>query len=156
MNENFSQNDIEKGFYPLRPFQKWIIDRNFYKAKSTMMNIGSFFKINPQIDVERLKDSFNKVISNHDIFRCRFVFHPETNEICQRFDGEISPVRVENWSDEELKFFKKSLAEPFLLINKPLYRIYIFKTPSVNYLYLDAHHAILDGATLALLFMLSR
>ena len=36
MNENFSQKDIENGFYPLRPFQKWIIDRNFHKVTSTI------------------------------------------------------------------------------------------------------------------------
>ena len=95
---------MNKKLYPLRPFQKWIIDRSFHKANSTMMNIGTFFEINPEIDSEKFIDALNKVMEIHDIFRCRFVFHPETNEICQRFDGEIFPVRVENWSDEELKF----------------------------------------------------
>ena len=152
MNENFSQKDIENGFYPLRPFQKWILDRNFYKAKSTMMNIGSFMKLHPKIDVDKFVDSINKVLENHDIFRCRFVVHPETGEICQRFDGEIFPVRVENWDDEEFDFLKNTFAEPFILIGKPMYRIYIFKTPSANYFYVDVHHSILDGVSLVMLF----
>ena len=36
----FTAEDIEKGFYPLRPIQRWLIDTHFNKAKSTMMNIG--------------------------------------------------------------------------------------------------------------------
>ena len=147
-----TQKDIEKGFYPLRPFQKWIIDRNFHKANSTMMNIGSFIKLNPQIDVEKFIDSVNKVLENHDIFRQKFVFHPETGEICQRFDGEILPVRVENWSDEDFKFLKETFVEPFILINKPMYRFYIFKTPSANYLYVDIHHSIMDDTATVILF----
>ena len=146
-----TEKDIEKGFYPLRPFQKWIIDRNFYKAKSTMMNIGSFIKLNPELDIEKFIDAFNKVLESHDVFRCRFVFHPESGEICQRFDGKIFPVQVESWSDEEFNFLKKTFVEPFILIDKPMYRIYIFKTPSANYLFVDVHHSILDGTACVLL-----
>ena len=146
-----TQKDIEKGFYPLRPFQKWIIDRNFHKANSTMMNIGSFVKLNPEIDVEKFIDAVNKVLESHDIFRQKFVFHPETGEICQRFDGEIFPVRVENWSDEDFNFLKKTFVEPFMLIDKPMYRFYIFKTPTTNYFFVDIHHSILDGTACVLL-----
>lgn len=143
---------MNKKFYPLRPFQKWIIDRSFHKANSTMMNIGTFFKLNSEIDAEKFIASFNKVMENHDIFRCRFVFDPETGEICQHFDGEIFHVQVESWSDEEFNFLKKTFTEPFMLIDKPMYRIYFFKTPSANYLYVDFHHSIMDGTALVILF----
>jgi len=33
--------------------------------------------------------------NNYDIFRCRLVFHPVTNDICQRFDGKILSVKIE-------------------------------------------------------------
>lgn len=153
MYKNFSQNDIEKEFYPLRPFQKWILDRNFNKAKSIMFNVGSFFKISPQIDVERLVDACNQVFYRHDIFRQKFVFHPETSEICQRFDGEILPVRVENWSDEEFNFMKKTVNEPYFLIDKPMYKFFCFKTPSQNYFLADVHHSIIDGTAIILLLI---
>lgn len=155
MNETvlFTEEDIARGYYPLRPFQKWIIDRNFHKAKSTMMNESIFMKIHPQIDLEKFIDAFNKVFDNHDTFRCRLVFHPENNELCQRFDGETSHVKVEEWSDEEFTFIKDFLAEPFFMINKPLYRIYIFKTPTANYFYGEVHHSIIDGVGVVLLLM---
>ena len=147
----FTQEDIEQGYYPLRPFQKWLIDRHFNKVKTTMMNIGFLLKLNPQIDVDKLAESVNTMLKRHDVFRTRLVFHPQKNELCQRFDGEIFPVVVENWSDEEFESFKKFLAEPFLIIDKPLYRFYIFKTPSANYFFIDIYHAILDGTATAIL-----
>lgn len=38
-----------------------------------------------------------------------------------------------------------------MLIDKPMYRIYIFKTPSANYFYIDIHHSIMDGISLVVL-----
>ncbi len=139
-------------YYPLRPIQRWMIDTHFNKAKSTMMNIGGLYKLSSQIDTERLADAINKVLEAHDVFRCRLAFHPETCDLCQTFDNEIFPVIIEEWTDEEFKLITKYLSEPYDLIGKPLYRVYIFKTPSANYLYVDFYHAVMDGAAAAILF----
>ena len=139
-------------YYPLRPIQRWLIDTHFNKAKSTMMNIGGLYKLSAQIDTKRLESAINEVLNSYDIFHCRLVFNPETCELCQIFDAEIMPVVVEEWTDEEFKVIKNYLAEPYDLIDKPLYRVYIFKTPSANYLYVDFYHAIMDGVATAYLF----
>ena len=140
-------------YYPLRPIQRWMVDTHFNKAKSTMMNIGALFKLSPAIDTQHLADALNTVINTYDIFRCQFVFHPETCELCQIFDGKTMPVVIEEWTDEEFKMIQNYLSEPYDLINKPLYRMYIFKTPSSNYLYVDFYHAIMDGVSAAILFI---
>lgn len=141
-----------KKVYPLRPIQRWMVDTHFNKAKSTMMNIGTLFKLAPTIDTQRLADALNTVINTYDIFRCQLVFHPETCELCQTFDGETMPVVIEEWTDEEFKMIQKYLLEPYDLIGKPLYRMYIFKTPSANYFYIDCYHAIMDGVSIVYLF----
>lgn len=140
-------------YYPLRPIQRWLIDTHFNKAKSTMMNIGGLFKLSAQIDIQRFENAINEVLNAHDIFRCRLAFHPETSDLCQTFDGEVMPVIVEEWTDEEFQLIKKYLAEPYELIGKPLYRVYIFKTPSANYFYADFYHAIMDGVAASYLFV---
>lgn len=116
-----------------------------------MLNIGGFFKLDNGVDMERLAKAFNDALNNYDIFRCRFMFHPDTSDLCQRFDGEIVPVKVEYISDEEFELRKKTLSEPYKLTNSPLYRIYLFKTPTEKYLYVDFHHAISDGISLAMI-----
>ena len=142
-----------KKFYPLRPIQRWLVDTHFNKAKSTMMNIGGLFKLAAAIDMNRLATAINYVIENNDIFRCRLVFHPKTNELCQIFDDENIPVEVEYLSDEEFTIKMEKLREPYYLIYEPLWRIYLIETPTAKYLYADFYHAIMDGVASAYLFL---
>ena len=112
MEDNYKDRIINdalraRGYYPLRPMQLWIVDSQFYKVKSTMMNLAGLWRLSPEVDLNRLAQAVNETLNAYDIFRCRLVFHPETNDICQRFDGEIIPVEVEKISDEEFEERKK-------------------------------------------------
>ena len=138
-------------FYPLRPIQRWLVDTHFNKAKSTMMNIGVLLKMSASIDMYRLASALNQVLHSHDIFRCRFLFHPETSYLCQIFDGEITPVQVETLSDEEFSARMEKLREPYRIINKQLWRIYLFQTPTSKYMFADFYHAVMDGVSASIL-----
>ena len=139
-------------YYPLRPIQRWMTDTHFKKAKSTMMNTGALVRLDPAVDLERLADAVNGVLSAYDIFRCRLVFHPETGELCQRFDGEVAKIYVESLSEEAFEKRRQELRQPYGLIDRPLHRIHIIKTPSSQHLYMDFYHIIMDGAAIVLLF----
>ena len=86
-------------YYPLRPIQRWLVDTHFNKAKSTMMNIGGLFKLSASIDMNHFADAINHVLETYDIFRCRFVFHPETSDLCQIFEGAVEKVFMERMSE---------------------------------------------------------
>ncbi len=139
-------------FYPLRPVQRMMVDTHFQKAESTIMNIGALAELDNSIDLDRLAEAMNDLLNSYDIFRTRLAFDPETGDICQRFDGEIKKVYVESLSEEGFEQRKLELMEPFKLIDHALYRIYIIKTPKVNYLYMDFYHAIMDGVAVIILF----
>ena len=144
---------MKRKFYPLRPIQRLFVDTHFNRAKSTMMNVGALLKLSPIIDMERLSIAVNETLAAHDIFRCRLMVHPDTQDICQVFDGEILPAKVEKISDEEFEFLrKKLLKQPYKLINKPLYNITLIETPTSKYLYLDFYQAIMDGVSISVLF----
>ena len=140
------------GYYPLRPIQKWLVDTHFYKADSTMMNNGTLLKLDEAIDMERLAGAFNSLLADYDIFRCRLCFHPDTGDICQRFDGALSHVKVEMLSEEAFQQRKQEIKKPYKLIGSPLYRIYLMVTPSGKYVYGDFYHAIMDGTAIIILF----
>ena len=55
-----------------------------------MLNIHGFFKVDNGVDMARFAKALNAELNNYDIFRCRFMFHPDTSDLCQRFDGKIS------------------------------------------------------------------
>ena len=147
------QEDNFSRFYPLRPIQRWMVDTHFMKAKSTMMNTGALIRLDPAVDMERLAAALNDVLASYDIFRCRLVIHPETGDICQRFDGDITKVVVETLSDEAFAQRKQEIKLPYDLIDHPLYRIYLMETSTAKYFYADFYHAIMDGAAIAMLFM---
>ncbi len=139
-------------YYPLRPIQRWLVDTHFNKAKSTMMNIGGLFKLAASIDMNHFADAVNHVLETHDIFRCRFLFHPETSDLCQIFEGAVEKVFLERMSDEEFQKRMEKLREPYYLINHPLYRLYLMETPTGKYFYADFYHAIMDGVASSYLF----
>ncbi len=139
-------------YYPLRPIQRWLVDTHFNKAKSTMMNIGGLFKLAASIDMNHFADAVNHVLETHDIFRCRFLFHPETSDLCQIFEGAVEKVFLERMSDEEFQKRMEKLREPYYLVNRPLYRLYLMETPTGKYFYADFYHAIMDGVASSYLF----
>ena len=139
-------------YYPLRPMQRWIVDNHFLKARSTMMNIHRLFKFDKSIDMQRLADAINSIFNEYDIFRCRFDFNPETNDICQRFDCEITPATVEKISDEEFEKIVPTLTAPYKSFKEPFWRARFFETPTAKYLYLDFYHGIMDGTATIILF----
>ena len=61
-------------------------------------------------------------------------------------------MQVEKISDKELEHRKKELKRPFNIINTPLYRIYLFETPTAKYVYADFYHVIIDGVAVVMLF----
>ena len=140
-------------YYPLRPMQRWITDTLFLKAKSTMMNMNALLKLDMSIDMQRLADAINCTLNAHDIFRCRLDFHPKTNDICQRFDGEITPVTVEKVSGAEFQALTKKLSTPYKSFDEQLWRVRLFETPTAKYLYSDFYHGIMDGTAILVLFL---
>ncbi|MBR1646713.1 MAG: hypothetical protein IJ685_08050 [Selenomonadaceae bacterium] len=147
------EDSTTKKFYPVRPIQRWLVDTHFNKAKSTMMNIGGLYKLSAQIDLQRFVDAINEVLFSHDIFRCRFLFHPETSDLCQIFDGDIEPVTIYRTTDEFFQSKMNQLREPYKIIGNPLGRIYVIETPTAKYFYADFYHAIMDGVAAAILFI---
>ena len=139
-------------YYPLRPIQRGLVDTHFNKAKSTMMNIGGLYKLSAAIDMNHLAYAINQVLAAEDVFHCRFIFHPETSDLCQIFEGAPEHVFLERMSEKDFQRRMEKLREPYYLINQPLYRSYLMQTPESNYLYVDFYHAIMDGVASSYLF----
>lgn len=141
-----------KKFYPLRPIQRMLVDTHLKKANSTMMNIGALMKLPSGVNMERLARAVNETLQAHDIFKCRLVFHPETGELCQTFDSAPIQIEVKKISDEEFDERVNKFKMPFKIIGNPLYRVYLFQTPTAKYFYTDFYHAVMDGTASAILF----
>ena len=138
--------------YPLRPIQRLMIDTQFVKARSTMMNTGSLARLDYDIDLHIFAKAVNSIIADHDIFKCRFVIDKTTGDICQRFDGETSTVVVEEMTSEKFEQIKGKLRKPYEIIDHQLWNFRLIRTPTEKYFLMDFFHAITDGTAMILVF----
>ena len=138
--------------YPLRPIQRWMMDTQFVKARSTMTNVGSLLHLEPTVDLQTLAKVINSVIADNDIFRCRFVLDKKTGDIYQRFDGEVTPVIVEEMTSEDFEKAKGKLRKPYKIIDHQLWNIRVFDTTDGKYLLIDFFNGLMDGVAIVMLF----
>ncbi|MBQ4359553.1 MAG: anti-sigma factor antagonist, partial [Proteobacteria bacterium] len=139
-------------YYPVRPIQRWMFDTQLSHARSTMLNIGGLFRLDNRFDLDKLMTAVRDVLKAYDVFGTRFLFHPKTKELCQTFTSEREPITIEELSDADIEIERHRLRQPYQLINKPMYRIRFFRTPSANYFFMEFHHVMMDGMSATILF----
>lgn len=144
----------EPEYFSVRPIQQWMFDTQLEHAKSTMLNLGGLFLLDGHLDMEKLAEAVGDMLSAHDVFGTRLVFHPRSRELCQIFVPQREEVAIEDITDADMAIKMKSLLQPYHLINQSLYRVRLFRTPTAQYLFIEFHHVLADG--LALSYLASR
>ena len=138
----------EREDYPLSSAQKRMYILNRLNEDSTNYNMPSILEIEGALDIERLEDSFRKLIQRHEALRTSFVQKEEgpVQEIHDEVDFKIeygnnllfpdnalSSETVENALEEEIENFIR----PFDLGKAPLFRARLVKLPHRP---ADKHH----------------
>jgi len=134
--------------FPLTPYQLHMLDYQLYSPASTMLNIHTFLKFAPHIDMEKMARSLNTVIMLHPSLMTR-LYVDEFGEFVQQYDPALfEEIPLEHFSEAELIDIREGLIRPFKLTNQRLYRMRLFQTERGGYLFLDIHHMISDGTSL--------
>ena len=81
-----------------------------------------------QVDSGRLLDAFRKVIHNQPVLQSMVRIDPDVCFV-QRYDASLEPeLAIEHLTEKELEEIKDNLIQPFIMINRLIYRIRIFET----------------------------
>ena len=139
--------------HPLTTEQIYMIDYQLYTPKSTMYNLYDMVKFDKDImDMDMLTNALNTAIKNQPVFMTEFFFN-EDGEIYQRYsEDNFEEVKLEKVTEAELDEIKKTLVQPFKIINSKLVRFRIFETEEAGYLFMDVHHTIYDGTSSKVFF----
>ena len=156
--ENNQKHDIskiriervkEQETYPLSSAQK----RIYYNAKmigndNVVYNMPGGIIVDEILDIEKIKQVFNKIIERHEILRTQFTI--QNNEIvqkvCKNIDFEI-PVYYN--TEKEIQKIIKNFSKPFKLEDEMLIRAEVhFIDDKSTMLLVDSHHIIMDGMSL--------
>ncbi|MDO4796888.1 MAG: amino acid adenylation domain-containing protein [Coriobacteriales bacterium] len=132
--------------YPLSQTQQGIYFECARHPGSTMYNLPMLYKLDESVDVARLRDAVQAMVAAHP-YLCMTVVKDEHGNLCARRQDDRS-FEVEVVSCEALPA-QDELVRPFDLDSGELLcRAKILQTPDANYLYLDAHHIVSDGASI--------
>ncbi|OOM76971.1 gramicidin S synthase 2 [Clostridium puniceum] len=141
----------ERKFYFTTREQKELYIYQLLNPNKTTYNMTSFFKINGDIKIEKVKRTIRKLIKNHEILRT--TFYEVDGEIYQTIHQEFD-FEIENMMNLNLGFkeFSKKFVRPFSLLTDPLFRVGYFETlEGEKILCFDIHHIIGDGHSVEIL-----
>ena len=131
--------------YPISKTQEGIFVECVSKVDSTTYNIPFLFKLDPKLDLEKLKKCLLKVIDNHEYIKTTLFMDDNGDIKARRVPSESVVSIIESEID------KSKLIRPFKILDNPLYRVEIYKGKKDNYLFLDLHHIICDGTSEAVI-----
>ncbi|ORX75177.1 acetyl-CoA synthetase-like protein [Anaeromyces robustus] len=112
---------------------------------SIIYNVPSILKLNKDIDIEKLKEAFNRLFQNQEILRSKY-YEKENNgkiEVYGFIDDNCS-LSFEEYTYDNIKSFIR----PFDLSKSPLMRVGFIKD---EVLLIDMHHIISDGSTMLII-----
>lgn len=134
----------------LSPAQQRLYIINQTNPGSTVYNMPSIFRLEGDVDLNKLQQVINKLVERHQSLRTRF--YVENDKIFQEIYTECKVfvehkvVDSNNLENEIAGFIK-----PFNLNQAPLLRAAIFKVVNEFILVIDIHHIIADIVSISIL-----
>eukprot|EP00833_Pecoramyces_ruminatium_P009996 jgi/Orpsp1_1/1184028/evm.model.c7180000087718.1 len=147
-NENNKMEIISKQNskeFPITSQQLGVYLDSIKEPNSIVYNIPNVYKLNENINKEKIKKSFLKIFDEQEILRSKY-YGKEINgkiEIYGYIDDECT-LKFEEYSYENIGGFIR----PFDLSQAPLIRVGFIKN---EYLLFDMHHIISDGSIIMII-----
>lgn len=142
----------EREYYPLSSAQERLFILNRVEGNHTGYNLYVTKTIQGNLDLPRVQDTFQKIVSRHETLRTSFMLlegkpvqliHENPEFQLELFDGDCDKV------EDCLNTFIR----PFDLSQAPLIRCGIIKTGEAKQIMVvDAHHIVFDGISYANFF----
>ncbi|MCR5235925.1 MAG: amino acid adenylation domain-containing protein, partial [Lachnospiraceae bacterium] len=127
----------------------------FFETKAhegeTIYNIPTLIRLDQSIDQDRLKKAIAATVEAHPYLLTRFFVNDQGEIRQKRSDRPFAEADIEVTNCHSIDEVKGDLAQPFDLQKDILFRFCLILTDEDNYLFLDAHHIIIDGLAKAVL-----
>lgn len=144
------KKDIDSEYYPTSIEQKRLFFINNIEKAGISYNVTSVIKIEGHLDVNKLKETINKLIKRHEILRTSIEFI--NGNLVQRIHDEVDIQVNEYVIDDNERDFLDNIITPFDMKSFPLFKVsYILITQKpYDLLVIDMSHIISDGISLTI------
>jgi amino acid adenylation domain-containing protein len=136
----------KKDYYALSSAQKRLYILQQMDLNSTAYNMPQVIFLPEESDIEKLEETFIKLIKRHESFRTSFEMAGD--QPVQRIHDteEFETIESAAQSLQSPTVLINSFIRPFNLSQAPLLKVGVFKSPDEkNLLLVDMHHIISDG-----------
>lgn len=151
--DSFISVEADEKIYSISPimrdfFYEWPIKDKNYFNQSCLLQIIDY-------DEEKLVHSIKKIISNHDMLRAKFI--NDSNFVVEKYDDIIfennfEKVIISNLNlSQEIFNISDRIQRSISLSNNVLYKFVIIQAEEKYYLYICAHHLIIDAVSWGIL-----
>ncbi len=152
-NNDFAEIPVyeEKPYYLMSSAQKRIFIVSQFDETHTAYNMPMVYVVHGDLDIEKLKYAFDRLVCRHEVLRTRF--YMKQNEAVQeimdscRIDFEYEESSNFNVDEAVRKFVR-----PFDFMEGCLLRIKVVRYCDSYYLFIDTHHIISDGMSVSIMF----
>lgn len=140
----------ERDYYPLSSAQKRIFMIHHTEKTSTNYNMPSALLLEGEVDVERLKCTFERLIARHEALRS--VFEWRDSEPVQRVLPSVDfEIDVSEGEEDKIDRIASAFVQPFDLGAAPILRVSLVRLSHDRHiLLLDMHHIVSDGVSIQL------
>ncbi len=152
-----SMNKEEEEFpvleeYPVTRIQQGIFFETQTHPGETIYNIPTLITLDKSVDTDKLKKAIVATVNAHPYLMTRF-FVNDQGEIRQKRSGHkhFTEADIEIIKCHSADEVRGDLAKPYDLQKDVLFRFRLILSDEGNYLFLDAHHIIVDGTAKAVL-----
>ena len=147
------------GNTPLSITQQSLWFLNQLEPESSSYNVRTAIRINGALDVDRLRQALEAIVSRHEILRTNFVVKEDrpVQVIAAAMDlpFESTDLSALSSADREAEVQKLTQAEaqmPFNLADGPLLRVKLLRLEARKHLLLlTVHHIVMDGWSISVL-----
>ncbi len=134
-----------KEYYPLSYSQLGVYYECVKNPLKTTYNIPLYLSYPKSVDAKDIICAVRKIIDLNPYLLCRFETY--NAEVVQRISREDYTIEHLTLLGEEFDLFKQNFVKPYNLQKDTLFRISCVEGDDRNYLFMDFHHLIFDGAS---------
>lgn len=138
-------------YYPTTPAQKRMYMLYAMNKLNLAFNLPSVTLIQGNLDLEKSRETYQRLLDRHDILRTSFEMKDE--EIVQIIHDKCElPFEVEKIKGAfDIQAIAKEFVRPFSLDQAPLMRVKLVQNETETLMLFDVHHIIADGTSVELL-----
>jgi len=144
-SENLSNFSTPEKTYPMSSHQKRLFVLSQLENTESHYHVNGAIIIDGDLDMERLKKSFQEIIKRHESLRTAFKVQEEQflQKVHENVDCNIVITKI---NQSQINSFIENFIAPFDLSCPPLIRIAVANVSTHQYLLvIDSHHIAIDG-----------